>query len=470
MGSTAPPKTALESVQHSLRAIAAAGNLNAFVQTDTEGALSEARRLDAQDSFERGPLFGVPVAIKQNLGVRGLRLTAGSRILDGFVAPEDAEPVCRLRRAGAVIVGLTNMDEFAMGGSTETGVDGAVENPILENRVAGGSSGGSAAAVAARLVPVALGSDTGGSIRQPAAYCGVVGLKPTWGRVSRRGLVAFASSLDTVGPIASTVAEAARTLAVIAGQDPGDATSSARPTTEIQRAADGVDAPDRQPKVAELTVGRLRPHVPIDDDVEAGLERVTAALRAAGARVVDTELPHAASALSAYVVIAAAEASSNLARYDGVRYGRRADDVRDLADLYRRSRSEGFGPEVRRRILIGNYVLAEGHREKLHSQAARVRTLIIRDYERLFDTCDLLLGPTVPTMPFARNSFLSDPLSMYGVDEFTVGPSLAGLPAISVPLSHPNDRQVEWPPSVQLIAPWWQEAKLVTIGAFVEDC
>ena len=446
-----------DELQRVLQAINAHSHLNAFVHVNAEDALEDARRADM--SPKAGWLAGAPIAIKQNLWVNGWPCTAGAHILEGFRATEDATAVRRLRDAGAVIVGLTNMDALGMGGSTELGTSGPATNPNADDRVTGGSSGGSAAAVAAGLVPVALGSDTGGSIRQPAAYCGVVGLRPTWSRVSRRGLVAFASSLDTVGPLAATVADAAAVLTCIAGHDQGDATSSRRPVDDLVKAA-------TQSSVVGKTVGRIKPHVDLDDDTVGAVDRATARLQQAGVSVVDVELAHAPFALSAYVILASAEASSNLARLDGVRYGRRASAAANLDELVQRSRSEGLGPEVIRRVLIGTYVLAEGHAEKFHAQAAKVRTLIIRDYERAFAKCDLLLGPTTPGPAFARRSRLDDPLAMYRADEFTVAPSLAGLPGISVPDLAAQDGL---PRGVQLVAPWWHEAPLIAGAVRIES-
>lgn len=447
--------TPTDVIEACLGRIAVHRALNAFVRVDAEGARAEAARWSAAP-LPFPPWRGVPIAVKDNLAVKGQPLHAGSRVLDGFVAPEDAEVVARLRRAGAIIVGHTNMDEFGMGASTELGRAGPTENPVAPGRVVGGSSGGSAAAVAAGLVPAALGSDTGGSIRQPAAFCGVVGLKPTWGRVSRRGLVAFASSLDTVGPIAGTVKDAAHALAVIAGPDPGDATSAAHPFTDLTSLSAA--------QVGGMTVGITASPVPVHFDVEAGAERARRALERAGARTVEIALPHAEYALSTYVIVATAEASSNLSRYDGVRYGLRADSPTDLDDLYVRTRTLGFGPEVQRRLLAGTYVLSTLDGTPLFERAARVRTLIIDDYRAAFARCDVLLGPTTPEPPFARGH-RTDPLAMYHSDVLTVGPSLAGLPAISIPAGRTQDGL---PVGVQLVAPWWAESRLVAAAMAIE--
>ncbi len=457
--------TAVEIVEQCLEAVEATAHLNAWVTVDAAGALAAARRVDEQQVF--GPLAGVPVAIKENLWIRGQPLTAGSRILTGVRAPADATAVARLRAAGAIIVGQTNMDEFGMGSSTELGQAGPVDNPHAPGRVAGGSSGGSAASVAAEVVPVALGSDTGGSVRQPAALCGVVGWRPTWGRVSRRGLVAFASSLDTVGPIATSVVDAAEVLAVIAGRDRADATSSGRDLSDLRETLEGLSAespPGRRP-LAKLRVGVPPVPVAVTDRVSEGVDRAAKILRDAGAELVDVDLPHARFALSTYLVLSAAEASSNLARYDGVRYGRRAPNADDLDDLVRRSRREGLGPEVQRRILMGTFVLSHEQVGVLFDQAARIRTLIIQDYTEAFAKCDLLLGPTTAEPAFLRGLRTAEPLAMYRSDELTVGPSLAGLPALSMPLGHPQENL---PLGIQLVAPWWKEAHLVRVGTMIE--
>jgi aspartyl-tRNA(Asn)/glutamyl-tRNA(Gln) amidotransferase subunit A len=415
------------------------GPLHAFVQVDGERALARAAEIDREPARWRGaPLAGVPVALKDNLCTAGLATTAASRILDGFVPPYSATVVERLEAAGAVVLGKTNCDEFAMGSSTENSAYGPTCNPWAPDRTPGGSSGGSAVAVAAGFTPLALGSDTGGSIRQPAALCGVVGLKPTYGRVSRYGLIAFASSLDQIGPITRTVGDAAAALAVIAGADPADATSAPDPVPDYQAALTG-----------DITGARIGvPRRLIEQGVEAQVAAAfTAALdvlRARGAAIVDIELPHARLAIPVYYLVATAEASSNLARYDGVRYGYRAPaaegEAETLTSMYRRSRAAGFGPEVKRRIMIGTYVLSAGYYDAYYLKAQQVRTMILRDYEEAFARVDAVAMPTYPTAAFLIGERANDPLQMYVADVFTVSANLCGLPGISVPCGFTADR------------------------------
>ncbi|HEX2119308.1 MAG TPA: Asp-tRNA(Asn)/Glu-tRNA(Gln) amidotransferase subunit GatA [Acidimicrobiales bacterium] len=413
------------------------------------------RRLAAGE--DPGPLAGVPVALKDNLCTRGIPTTCSSSILDGWRPPYDATVVLRLREAGAVIVGKTNMDEFAMGSSTENSAFGPTRNPHDPTRVPGGSSGGSAAAVAAGFVPVALGSDTGGSIRQPAALCGVVGVKPTYGRVSRYGLVAFASSLDQIGPLAATVADAALTLEVVAGHDHADSTSISQPGPHLTGVLDqGVDG---------LRVGVVRELVDgVDPDVGTRLSQAAAGLEAAGAKVDDVSLPSAALGLSAYYLIATAEASSNLARFDGVRYGLRVEGD-DVTAMYGRTRAAGFGAEVKRRIMLGTYALSAGYYDAYYGQAQRVRTLLIRDFEAAYESYDLLLAPTTPTTAFALGAKADDPLAMYLSDVCTIPSNLAGHPAVSVPYGVGDDGL---PVGVQLLAPALGEPLLFRAAAALE--
>jgi len=421
-------RTAVAVVEDSLARIAQGdGRVRAFLEVTGELALAEARAVDARVAAgEVLPLAGVPLAVKDNIWIAGRRATCASRILEGFRPPGDSTVAARLRQAGAVFVGRANMDEFAMGSSTENSASHVTRNPWDLGRVPGGSSGGSAAAVAARFVPGGFGSDTGGSIRQPAACCGVVGFKPTYGRVSRYGLVAFASSLDQIGPIARSVGDAARLYRVVAGRDPLDSTSADRDVGNPEAAlARGV---------AGMRVGFLEEAEGegLDPEVAAGLEAARGIFREAGADVVRVSVPRATAAIAIYYVVASAEASSNLARFDGVRYGPRATD-RDLLSLYVESRTAGFGPEVKRRILLGTFALASGYYEAYYGRAMRVRHLLSADFERAFSRADVIVCPSIPGPAFRVGEKTDDPLTMYLSDVFTVPASLAGLPAISVP-------------------------------------
>ncbi|HEX3344890.1 MAG TPA: Asp-tRNA(Asn)/Glu-tRNA(Gln) amidotransferase subunit GatA, partial [Polyangiaceae bacterium] len=408
---------------------AADGDLHAFLHVAGDAALEQARALDTRRARgeDLGPLAGVPVAVKDALCTRGIPSTAGSKILGGYVPPYDAAVIERLRAAGAVVVGKTNMDEFAMGSSTENSAFGVTRNPWDLARTPGGSSGGSAAAVAARLAPCALGSDTGGSIRQPASFTGTVGLKPTYGRVSRYGLIAFASSLDQIGPFATDVRGAARVLSVIAGHDPRDSTSLDVPTADWEGACD-------------RGVKGLRVGVPdeyfaegLDPEVHASARAAVDALKDAGCVVRPVTLPHTRYAVATYYVLATAEASSNLARFDGVRYGLRVDPRRDLRAMYGATRDAGFGHEVKRRILLGTFVLSAGYYDAYYLKAQKARTLVRRDFEAAFRDVDVLCSPTAPTPAFRLGEKVDDPLSMYLSDIYTLPASLAGLPAMSVP-------------------------------------
>jgi aspartyl-tRNA(Asn)/glutamyl-tRNA(Gln) amidotransferase subunit A len=427
--------------------------LHAFHTVTAERALERADALDRTRAAGRsaGPLHGVPIALKDNLSTREVLTTASSRILDNFVPPYNATVVDRLEAAGAVIVGKTNLDEFAMGSSTENSAFGPTRNPWAADRTPGGSSGGSAVAVSARFVPAALGSDTGGSIRQPAALSGVVGLKPTYGRVSRYGLLAFASSLDQIGPLTRTAADAALLLEVIAGPDPRDSTA-ARETVPKYRSALSGD-------VRGLRVGIPRQVLAagVDDDVLSAFGTATDLLRERGASISDIELPHARYAIPIYYLIATAEASSNLARYDGVRYGFRAD-ARSLREMYERTRDQGFGAEVKRRIMLGTFVLSAGYYDAYYLKAEQVRTLVRQDYERAFATVDVVAMPTSPTPAFKLGEKTADPLQMYLADVFTVSANLAGLPAISLPCGFSKDRL---PIGLQLTGRMFDEATLL---------
>ncbi|MBV9927963.1 MAG: Asp-tRNA(Asn)/Glu-tRNA(Gln) amidotransferase subunit GatA [Acidobacteria bacterium] len=402
------------------------GELNAFLQIDRVGALRRAKGLD-EGAGAGGALRGVPVALKDNICVRGMQATCGSSILAGYHPPYDATVTERLNAAGAVVVGKTNCDEFAMGSSNENSAYGPVRNPWDTRRVPGGSSGGSAAAVAARIVPAALGSETGGSVRQPAALCGIVGVKPTYGRVSRYGLVAFGSSLDQVSVFGLTVRDAALVLRTIAGRDERDST-----TADVE-VPDYVAGLGGDLKGARIGVPRALFGEGLDADVRARVEGAVDAYRDLGAEVVDVELPHAKYSIAVYYIIATAEASSNLARYDGVRYGFRAEDPKDLREMYRRTREEGFGAEVKRRIMLGTYVLSSGYYDAYYLKAQQVRTLIQRDFLSAFETCDAVLTPTTPTPAFRLGEKTDDPLSMYLSDIYTCMANLAGIPGVSVP-------------------------------------
>jgi aspartyl-tRNA(Asn)/glutamyl-tRNA(Gln) amidotransferase subunit A len=425
--------------------------LNALITTCPERAFATATAADAGST---GPLAGIPFAHKDLFCTAGLRTTCASKILDGFVPPYDATVAERLDQAGAVLVGKANMDEFAMGSSNENSAFGPARNPWDLNRVPGGSSGGSAALVAAGVVPFATGTDTGGSVRQPAALCGVTGLKPTYGRVSRFGMIAYASSLDQAGVLAHSAEDCAHVLAAIAGHDPRDATCS---TQAVDDYAGALGA-----GVAGLRIGVVGEFfgAGIDPAVAASARTALAALEAAGAVLVDVSLPTLPLSIPAYYVLAPAEASSNLARYDGVRYGHRTERAGDLAELYARSRAEGFGTEVKRRILAGTYVLSAGYYDAYYRRAQRVRRLIADDFARAFGAVDLLAGPTTPTTAFRIGEKGDDPLAMYAADVNTVAVNLAGLPAMSVPAPFVGGL----PTGLQLIGPAFSEARLLAAG------
>jgi aspartyl-tRNA(Asn)/glutamyl-tRNA(Gln) amidotransferase subunit A len=437
-----------------------AGNarLYAFHTVAADAAIAQATELDRRrGEWSRLPLLGVPIALKDNLCTRGIVTTACSKILEHYTPPYDATVVERLTAAGAVVVGKTNCDEFAMGSSTENSAFAPTRNPWALDRIPGGSSGGSAAAVAARMVPLAFGSDTGGSIRQPAALCGVVGLKPTYGRVSRYGLLAFASSLDQIGPITTTVGDAALALQVIAGQDPCDATSSSAEPADYLAALTG-DIRGVRVGVPRALVGE---DAGVDPEVRSAFESAVATLSRLGAQIVDVALPHSAHAIPVYYLVATAEASSNLARYDGVRYGYRAPDAQTLGELYDRTRDGGFGPEVKRRILLGTYVLSAGYYDAYYLKAQQVRTLIRRDYEAAFARADVIAMPTSPTPAFKLGERTDDPLQMYLADVFTVAANLAGLPAISIPCGLTTSRL---PCSLQLTGRAMDESTVLRVA------
>jgi aspartyl-tRNA(Asn)/glutamyl-tRNA(Gln) amidotransferase subunit A len=436
------------------------GRLRAFLHVDAAGTRAAAGESDARRRAGRalGPLDGIPYALKDNIVARGMPATCGSRILERFVPPYDAAVVERLRAAGAVLVGKTNLDEFAMGSSTEHSAFGPARNPWDEERVPGGSSGGSCVAVACGMAPLAFGSDTGGSVRLPASWCGVVGVKPTYGRVSRWGLVAFGSSLDQIGPVARDVASAAAALRAIAGADPRDATSHDEPVPDwssaVARGRDGLKG---------IRVGVLREL--LGEGVDAAMrERVDAAvamLGETGAEIVDVALPHARWGVAAYYLVASAEASSNLARFDGARYGRRADGVVDLEEMYTRSRSEGFGEEVKRRIMLGTFALSAGYYDAYYGRAMRARSLVQQDYRQAFEIADVLVSPVAPTPPFRLGERLDDPIAMYLTDAMTIPANLAGVPAISIPAGTARGLPV----GLQIQAPWLREDLLFRVAA-----
>jgi aspartyl-tRNA(Asn)/glutamyl-tRNA(Gln) amidotransferase subunit A len=422
--------SAVEACEHALARIEKLEpRLHAFTTVTRDRAIERARTIDrARSEWADRPLAGVPVAIKDVLCTKGVRTTASSRILEAFVPPFDATAVARLERAGAVMVGKTNCDEFAMGSSTENSAYGPTRNPWDTDRIPGGSSGGSAVAVAAGEATFALGTDTGGSIRQPAALCGVVGLKPTYGRVSRYGLLAFGSSLDHVGPLTRSVEDAAIVLSVIAGADPADATSASEPVPDFAAALTG----DIRGVRIGVPAGLVE--TGIDPEIAAAFRAGLDVLAARGASLVPIELPNAGSAIPVYYLVATAEASSNLARYDGVRFGLRVKDGDDdLIKMYGRTREQGFGPEVKRRIMLGTYVLSAGYYDAYYLKAQQVRTLIRQDYERAFERVDAVVMPTTPTPAFKIGERVDDPLQMYLGDVFTVSANLAGLPAVDVP-------------------------------------
>jgi aspartyl-tRNA(Asn)/glutamyl-tRNA(Gln) amidotransferase subunit A len=431
--------------------------LNATLHWSQEQLDAEGARIDRMPAA--GPLAGMPLALKDNIVTIEQPTTCGSRILEGYVSPYNATVVDRLRAAGAMVVAKANLDEFAMGSSTEHSAFGRVKHPLDPTRVPGGSSGGSAALVAAGVVPAALGSETGGSVRQPASFCGVVGMKPSYGRVSRYGLVAFGSSLDCVSAFGRSVGDAARVLSLMSGPDPLDATTVDRPPMRV---------PDPLTDLRGLTVGLPKEYFPADlhEGVAAGLRRTIELVRELGATVREVSLPNSAFAVPTYYIIAPAEAAANLARYDGVRYGpRRMGPEGDIRSLYRATRGEGFGPEVQRRILVGTYVLSAGYYDAYYRKAQRVRALIAEDFRRTFGSgVDLLLTPTTPTPAFKAGEKTQDPVAMYLADIFVCPINLAGLPALSLPAG----RSEGLPIGAQLIAPAFEEERLVAAATVLE--
>lgn len=431
------------------------GQLNAVITVDHEGALAAAKDADnARQRGEGGVLNGVPLLHKDIFCTSGLRTTCASRMLENFTPPYDATVVSKLKAAGAITLGKTNMDEFAMGSSNETSYFGPAHNPWDLSCVPGGSSGGSAAAIAAGLAPLSTGTDTGGSIRQPASLCGITGLKPTYGRVSRFGIIAFASSLDQAGPMTRTVEDAALMLNAMCGLDPNDSTSADMPVPNFHDALTG--------DLKGLRIGLPKQYFSelLDDTVANKIQDALKELEAEGATLVDVDLPHTQEGIATYYVIAPAEASANLARYDGVRFGHRCDDPKDLMDLYARSRSEGFGSEVQRRILVGTYALSAGFYDAYFKKAQQVRRIISNDFKQAFDQCDLIAGPSAPGVAFSAGAKSHDPIAMYMEDVYTLSVNLAGLPGLSVPAGLINGLPI----GLQLIGRAFDEATLLKAG------
>ena len=436
--------------------------IGAYLTLCKERAVEQADRIDrmAAEGNPLPALAGVPVAIKDVMSTRGVRTTAGSKILANYIPPYDCTAVVRMETAGAVILGKTNCDEFAMGSSNENSAFRPVRNPRDLDRVPGGSSGGSAAAVAANMAVVALGSDTGGSIRQPASFCGVVGLMPTYGRVSRYGLIAFASSLDHIGPLTRTVKDAAIVLRAIAGRDPMDSTSANLPVPDY--------AADLEKPVRGLKVGVAKEYFGdgLDDEVRHAVVSAIDKLKTLGCEVVPVSLPHTPYAIPTYYLIATAEASANLARYDGVRYGYRAASVKSLSEMYRRSRDEGFGAEVKRRIILGTYALSTGYYDAYYLKAQKVRTLLTRDFDQAFSKVDAIVTPTSPTAAFRLGEKSNDPLAMYLADIYTVTADLAGIPGISIPCGITKDKL---PIGLQILGKHFDEATILRLAHAYEQ-
>jgi aspartyl-tRNA(Asn)/glutamyl-tRNA(Gln) amidotransferase subunit A len=430
--------------------------LNAFLSIEREYALGRAAELDAGDGAKLG---GLAIAVKDNICTKGLRTSCGSQILHNYKAHYDATAIKRLNDAGAIVVGKTNMDEFAMGSSNESSAFGPVKNPWDIDRVPGGSSGGSAAAVASGVVRAALGSETGGSVRQPASLCGVVGFKPTYGRISRYGLVAFASSLDNIGIFGQTVRDVADVLGVVAGRDPMDATSADVPVPDY---AAGLNC---EIKGQRIGVPRALLGEGIEDDVRDSVLASIDNFQSLGAEIVDVELPYAKYGIAVYYIIATAEASSNLARYDGVRYGFRAEEAHELREMYFKTREEGFGAEVKRRVMLGTYVLSSGYYDAYYAKAQKVRALVKNDYAMAFKACDIILTPTSPTVAFKIGERSDDPIAMYLSDIYTVSANLSGVPAISVPCGLSSEGL---PIGLQLVGNFWSEGELLNTAQAYE--
>lgn len=435
--------------------------VGAFITVDREGALAAAS--EADERLARGedaPLLGIPVALKDLLCTTGVRTTCGSKILEGFVPTYDATAVALLKKAGAVILGKTNMDEFGMGSSTENSGFHVTRNPWNLDHVPGGSSGGSAAAVAARMCTASLGTDTGGSIRQPASHCGIVGLKPTYGRVSRFGLVSYASSLDQIGPITRTVRDAAIMMNVIAGHDPKDSTSAAVDAPDFTSALDAFDAKGLSGMKAGIPKEYLGMEG-LDPEVEKAFADARKVLEDLGVEIVEVSLPHTDYAVAAYYVLAPSEASSNLARYDGVKYGARQKEADGLIDMYKKTRSKGFGPEVQRRIIMGTYALSAGYYDEYYGRASKVRTLIMDDFAKAFEDCDIIISPVAPTPAFKIGENVDDPLTMYLSDIFTLSANMAGIPGLSVPC---GVSKTGLPMGLQILGKRFDEMSVIKAG------
>ncbi|MCG7967893.1 MAG: Asp-tRNA(Asn)/Glu-tRNA(Gln) amidotransferase subunit GatA [Candidatus Thiodiazotropha taylori] len=431
------------------------GNINAFITTTAEQALAEAAAADEKlKAGDAGPLTGIPIVQKDIFCTQGVKTSCGSRMLDNFISPYDATVVTKLKQAGVVTLGKANMDEFAMGSSNETSFYGNVHNPWDRERVPGGSSGGSAAAVAARIAAAATGTDTGGSIRQPAALCGITGLKPTYGRISRFGMIAFASSLDQAGPMTASAEDAALMLQAMAGFDPRDSTSADHPIPDYSATLND--------SLAGLKIGLPKEYFEegLDEGVRSSIEAALEVYKGLGAEVVEISLPNSAMAVPTYYVVAPAECSSNLSRFDGTRFGYRCEDPKDLEDLYKRSRGEGFGAEVKRRIMIGTYALSAGYYDAYYLKAQKTRHLISDDFKQAFEQVDVIMGPATPAPAFKLGEKTDDPVTMYLNDIYTIAANLAGLPGLSMPVQPVNGLPV----GLQLIGNYFAEAKLLNVA------
>ena len=464
--------SAVELAQLYLKRIDAAKSLNAFVQVDADLTLEQAKAADALlHTGHAGPLVGLPIAHKDVFVTRGWRSTAGSKMLANYASPFDATVVDRLKRAGMVCVGKTNMDEFAMGSSNENSYFGPVQNPWDTKAVPGGSSGGSAAAVAARLAPAATGTDTGGSIRQPASFSGITGIKPTYGRVSRYGMIAFASSLDQGGPMARSATDCALLLNAMHGFDERDSTSLVRDDEDYTRYLGQSWSADAAGNAAGKPLAGLRIGLPkeyfgagLADDVRAAIDAALKQYEALGATLVEVTLPKTELSIPVYYVIAPAEASSNLSRFDGVRYGHRAAEYRDLLDMYKKSRAEGFGPEVKRRILVGAYVLSHGYYDAYYLQAQKIRRIIANDFQEAFKQCDVIMGPVAPSVAWDLGAKGDDPVQMYLADIYTLSVSLAGLPGMSVPCGFGAGANAQRPVGLQIVGNYFNEARMLQVA------